>query len=134
MATKIFLGVSVAIWLPYGLFCFFQPGYLHEAAGLILGSTTAATEVRAMYGGLQAGIGCLALAGLLRRDLAKSALLALAFLTGGLVVARITGALFAGDGSSYTVGAIIFEATSVVCASLLYRSASRLSSAESVAA
>lgn len=134
MATKIFLGVSVTIWLPYGLFCFFQPGYLDEAAGLILGSNTAATEVRAMYGGLQAGIGCLALAGLLRVDLAKSALLALAFLTGGLVIARISGALMAGDDSSYTIGAIVFEATSVVCATLLYRSASRTSSAGAVAA
>jgi hypothetical protein len=122
MAIKIFLGVSVAIWLPYGLFCFFQPAFLEQAAGLTLGSAVAATEVRAMYGGLQVGIGCLALAGLWRNDLARSALLALAFLTGGLVIARIMGALMAGDGSSYTVQAIVFEATSVVCASWLYRS------------
>jgi hypothetical protein len=133
MAIKVFLGLSAAIWLPYGVFCFFQPEYLDGAAGLVLGSTTAATEVRAMYGGLQAGIGCLALLGLIRGELAKTALLALAFLTGGLVLARIAGALMAGDGSDYTLGAIGFESISVVCASWLYTRAAASESAASSA-
>ena len=121
MAVKIFLGLSVAIWMPYGLFCFFQPGFLSETAGLMLGSTTAETEVRAMYGGLQAAIGALALAGLVRANLTKGVLLTLAFLTGGLVVARMAGAAVAADDSSYTLGAIAFEFTSSICATVLYR-------------
>jgi len=123
MAIKIFLGLSVAIWLPYGLFCFFQPGFLEGAAGLGLGSVTAETEVRAMYGGLQAAIGLLALAGLRKPELAKSALLALAFLSAGLATARLGGAAMAGDTTSYTLGAIGFEIVSFLCASALYRRA-----------
>ena len=34
MATVIFLAISAALWLPYGLFCFANPGYLAEAAGV----------------------------------------------------------------------------------------------------
>lgn len=119
MAARLFLGLSVVIWLPYGLFCFFQPGFLTEAAGLGLGSTTASTEVRAMYGGLQAGIGVLALAALFRPGLVRPALLAIAFLTGGLALGRIGGALLDGSTSGYTLGAIGFELFCVVTASLL---------------
>ncbi len=121
MATRIYLGLSAAIWLPYGLFCFFRPDLLGEMTGLAIASTTAETEVRAMYGGLQAAVGALALAGIIRADLTKSALLALAYLTGGLVVARMAGAAVATDDSSYTLGAIGFEFASSLCATVLYR-------------
>ena len=56
LVIRLFLGFSAFVWLPYGIFCFLQPGYLTEAAGLGLTSATATTEVRAMYGGLQAGL------------------------------------------------------------------------------
>lgn len=106
---RIFLGINVLVWLPYGIFCFFQPGYLNEAAGLAIGSATASTEVRAMYGGLQASIGCFALAALIRPELARSALLAIAFLSSGLAVGRLGGILADGGISGYTGGAVGFE-------------------------
>ena len=76
-----------------------------------------------MYGGLQAAIGALALAALLRPDLVKTALLTLAFLTGGLALARVLAAVTTADGSAYTIGAIGFETVSLVAASWLYRTA-----------
>jgi hypothetical protein len=72
MATRIFLVVSGLIWVPYGLYCFFQPGSLAEAAGVAFMSPTGETELRAMYGGLQAAVGTVAFAGALRPDLARS--------------------------------------------------------------
>jgi hypothetical protein len=57
MAARIFLGLSALIWLPYGLLCFFQPAGLAESAGVTFTNATGATELRAMYGGLQAAIG-----------------------------------------------------------------------------
>ena len=54
---RIFLGLQALLWLPYGVFCFFQPAFLGEAAGVTIGSTTASIELRAMYGGLQASTG-----------------------------------------------------------------------------
>lgn len=38
---RIFLGLQALLWLPYGVFCFFQPAFLGEAAGVTIGSTTA---------------------------------------------------------------------------------------------
>lgn len=121
-ALRVFLGLNVAIWLPYGLYCFFVPGYLGEATGLGIGGTTASTEIRAMYGGLQAAIGCLALAALLRPRLAGPSLVALAFLCGGLATGRIGGLVLDGDASGYTLFAVVFEVlNAVVAARLLSR-------------
>lgn len=113
MALRIFLGFSTLVWLPYGLFCFVQPSFLNEAAGVLAGSATGTTELRAMYGGLQAGIGLLCLSALLRPAMVRPALLTLAFLTGGLFLSRLTGLLlFDGGLSGYTVGGLLFESVS----------------------
>jgi hypothetical protein len=73
MAARIFLGLSALVWLPYGIFCFFQPGYLGEAAGVTIGSTTGSIEIRAMYGGTQAAIGALATLALFRAEWVRAA-------------------------------------------------------------
>lgn len=108
---RAFLGIVGLLFLPYGIYCFFQPGYLGEVAGLTIGSTTAATEVRAMYGGLQAAVGCLAWAALARADWQRPALLAIAFLAGGLCLGRLGGIVADGGVSSYTGGAVALELT-----------------------
>jgi hypothetical protein len=109
MAVKVFLGVSVVVWLPYGLFCFVQPSFLGEVAGVVAHSATATTELRAMYGGLQAGIGVLCLIALLRVRFVRPALLALAFLCAGLFTARLAGLAVDGSISGYTAGGLVFE-------------------------
>ncbi len=86
MATVIFLAISAALWLPYGLFCFANPGFLAEAAGVSAGTTTGTVELRAMYGGLQAGIGTLALTAIWRETLRRPALLCILFLCAGLAL------------------------------------------------
>jgi Domain of unknown function (DUF4345) len=110
--TRVFLGIQTLIWLPYGVFCFFQPELLGTAAGIVLGSATASTEIRAMYGGLEAAIGAMTLAGLLRADWTRTALSLLAFLCTGLATARFGGILLDGAISSYTVAGLAFETVS----------------------
>ena len=66
MIARIFLALSGLVWFPYGVYLFFQPGYLADAAGIVSTTATGNIELRAMYGGLQAGIGALAFAGALR--------------------------------------------------------------------
>ena len=119
--ARIFLGASVLLWLPYGIFCFFVPGQLADAAGVAATTGTGSTELRAMYGGLQAAIGALALAGFLRETLRPAALLAIGFMTGGLFVARLLGLAFDGDFSVYTGGALALEAFCVIAAFGLLR-------------
>jgi len=119
LATRIFLGLSAVVWLPYGIFCFLQPAFLTEAAGIALASATATTEVRAMYGGLQAGIGSLALLAVVRPSFARPALITLAFLCVGLGVTRLAGALWDDSFSPYTSGALAIEFTSSALAIFL---------------
>ena len=35
MGSRIFLGLSALLWLPYGIFCLVQPSFLAGAAGIL---------------------------------------------------------------------------------------------------
>lgn len=120
---RLFLGISALAWGGYGLYCFLDPGSLAAIAGVTSTTTTGATELRAMYGGLQIALGMLAALALLRPAVQPGVLLTLAFVTGGLFGARLLAALPTSDFSSYTVGALAFELAFTVFAALLYRSA-----------
>lgn len=112
MPTRLFLGLSALVWLPYGLYCFAAPSYLAEAAGVAATSATGTVELRAMYGGLQAALGALLAAALVRPGLRFAALVMVAFATSGLFAARLLGVFLDGGLSGYTGFALVFEAVS----------------------
>ena len=95
MAIKIFLGLNAFVFIGYGIACLVSPAIVAEAAGLQPTTGDGTVELRAMYGGLQAAVGMLALAALLRAELQRPVLLVLAFLFFGLASARMIGALLA---------------------------------------
>jgi hypothetical protein len=97
------------------------PDLLREVAGVAATSATGSTELRAMYGGLQAAIGTLALVATVRRDLERTALVALAFLAAGLFSARSCGVLASGGLSGYTIGALALESSLTVLSIWLLR-------------
>ena len=109
MAVRLFLGFNALLWLPYGVFCAFVPSFLEGAAGLAAASPTGTTEIRAMYGGLQAAIGAFALLAVVRPALRRPALLMLAFLCTGLGSARLLGVGIDAAPSAYTVSVLGFE-------------------------
>jgi hypothetical protein len=109
MGARIFLGFETLVWLPYGIYCFFDPAYLAGAAGVAFLSPTGSTELGAMYGGLQAALGVLTISGALRASMARPALLTLAFLCSGLGSTRLLGVLRFGGLSGYTVAGLAFE-------------------------
>ena len=121
MIPRIFFAFTALVWLPYGIFCFFQPGYLAQAAGVTATSATGTIELRAMYGGLQAGIGAFALLAALRAELVRSALVASCFLFAGLAVARLLAAITTGELSSYTIAGLALEWGSTAIAVWLLR-------------
>ena len=121
MVPRIFFALTALVWLPYGIFCFFQPGYLAEAAGVAATTTTGTIELRAMYGGLQAGIGAFALATALRPTLVGPALFASCFLFAGLALTRLLAAIGTGELSSYTIFALCLEWGSTLVAVWLLR-------------
>ena len=121
MLARIFLGLQAMIFIPYGLFCLAQPGYLSETAAISASSVTGTIEIQAMYGGLQTAVGVLCALGALYVDLRRPALVTLLFCFAGLAIPRVTLALMYGDFGGYTLGAMIFESLSAVCAFSLSR-------------
>jgi hypothetical protein len=109
MAARIFLATMAIVWLPYGLYCFLDPGALRSLAGVVASTPTAMTELRAMYGGLQSAIGALALVATVRPHLERPALVMLAALLAGLAAARLVGLVLDGSWSSYTAMGLVFE-------------------------
>jgi hypothetical protein len=116
MAASIFLALSALLWFVYGVYCFAAPASLAEAAGVVSQSATGSTELRAMYGGLQAAIGLLAGGGALRISLQRPALVALGFLAAGLFASRLAGLAIDGGFTSYTGMALAFESVSAATA------------------
>ena len=109
MFARVFLGLNTLIWLPYGIMCFLDPALLAEAAGVSAASATGTTELRAMYGGLQASIGVWAGLAAWRPSLARGALTALVVLPAGLASTRLAGAAIDGEFATYTLGALALE-------------------------
>ena len=125
MAIRWFLALSTPIWLGYGIYCFLEPGSLAGAAGIGALTATGTTELRAMYGGLQAALGVLCLCGVLWVSMRRPALVALSFMTGGLALARFAAAFVDGSFGEYSNFALVFEVTSSAIAIGLLRSGSR---------
>ena len=119
--TRLFLAANALVWLGYGLYCLVNPGQLAEVAGVAATSATGTTELRAMYGGLQTALGALALAAVLRRDLERTALVAIAFVAGGLFSGRLFGAFLDGGLSGYTAAALVLESSLTVLSVALLR-------------
>ena len=119
--TRIFLFLSLLLWLPYGLYCLLRPESLADSAGVAFHSATGTTELRAMYGGLEAAIGVLAGLALLRASLVRPALIAIGFLTAGLATGRLVGVALDGGFSSYTAMALAIEIPSALISFALLR-------------
>lgn len=120
--ARLFLLLSAAVWILYGIYCLFVPGSLAQAAAVSAATPTGTTELRAMYGGLQIAIGVLALMGALRSHLTRTALIALGTLAAGLGTARLIGLWIDGGYTRYTGLGLGFEWLTVVASRwLLYR-------------
>ena len=120
-ATKVYLVLSVLLWVPYGIYCLIVPAHLAGAAGVVAATPTGTTEIRAMYGGLQAAIGVMCAVALARSEIARSAMLAIAFLVSGLFLARISGFFIDSSASDYTNGVLVFEGSYALVTIFLLR-------------
>lgn len=110
---KLFLGFIGIIFASYGGYLLIEPQVLVNMLD-IGDSVPMKVEIRAMYGGLQLGIGLLILWAMMRTELEQQ----MAFATliacfGGLAIGRAVGILV--DGSdSYNLSVFIFESASLL--------------------
>ena len=132
MATKIFLAINAALFIVYGLMCLASPEIVSDQTGIQTPTGDASAEMRAMYGGLQTAIGLLALAAVLRPELARAVLFAFAFLFFGLASGRLVGIVADAGVGSYSFAAFGFEVLfGVVSAALLSRTSDATGTAAS---
>ena len=111
MFGRILLFMIGLAFAPYGLMCLFDPLSAAEITGMQLHNRGALTEVAAMYGGLQFGLGALFIFCALRADFARMGLFVLVVVLGSLALGRIFGLMVYG-GSAYNWSVLIFEALS----------------------
>ena len=124
MAARVFLGLMGLMWAAYGLWCFINPGFLHEAVGVAaIAGTPGLVDIQATYGGFQTAVGVLLLGGAVRAENTRSVLVTYGVLCAGIGSARLVAALLASEWSSYTSIGVGFElGTVAVVLALLARS------------
>jgi hypothetical protein len=98
-----FLFVALGVW---GLL---SPVQFASMAEVQLATPTAITDGRAVYGGLELGIGTFLLLCANRQELVRSGLLAVLLIVGGLFVGRAMGLLLDASGSTVTYQALGIE-------------------------
>lgn len=101
LGPRIVLVLSAGAFVAFGALFLTLPVEMARAVALDLGSATARTEIRSVYGGLEVAIGLLLLGSALRgarRDALRDGLRASALLYGGLAAGRAVGLALEGGG------------------------------------
>ena len=121
MLGKIVLWATAIIFIGYGLVCFFDPQIPAAYSGLGFTNADSRIETAAMYGGFQAGLGLFCLIAALRPEYSKAGLLLIICAIGGLAITRgISFALTSDPVTSYTYGALGFEALTAILAAIAF--------------
>lgn len=126
MLGKTILGVSCLVFIAYGLVSLISPAVPAGFAGLVMSNGDAFAEIRAMYGGLQTGVGLFCLLALIRAEYFRAGLILLVIVIGALAIARLLSALLTTDVlTAYTWGALVYELVTVVLAGIALRQSYR---------
>lgn len=114
--SRLVLAVTGTVFMAYGIAFLAVPALMAAGAGIALPVPTAVTDVRAVYGGLQLGLGCLLICWSRRPSLTTAGLYAIVATLGGITLARALGIVV--DRSAETANLIVlaFEATGPLCA------------------
>lgn len=115
--SRIVLAFTGCMFAVYGLMCLVDPAAPAGYAGFELAQASGSTEVIAMYGGLQIGLGALLVAWAWRPHLVVPALVVILFCVGGLALGRVTGLVRNGT-DAYNLGAVGFEITTTIFAAI----------------
>jgi|TARA_B110000438_G_C15812808_1_gene650479 hypothetical protein len=119
MLGKVILWMSALLFIGYGLVSLFFPEVPAGLVDLKITNVDAAAEIRAIYGGLQIGIGLFCLLAAVNSDLYRAGLMLLVLGIGALALGRLYSILTTADSvTTYTNGALLFELTIAVLAAV----------------
>ena len=118
------LGLNGVVFLGYGVVCLFTPSMPADYAGIALSTSSGETEIRAMYGGLQAALGAFLIFCAVSTSRQAEGLRTMAFLMGGLALGRAFGLLLDGL-SPYNVYALVYESVAALVALWALRQSQR---------
>ncbi|MAY54617.1 MAG: hypothetical protein CMQ46_08880 [Gammaproteobacteria bacterium] len=122
MPGKFILALSSLVFIAYGTVSLINPEVPAGFAGLVLTNGNAYAEIGSMYGGLQTGIGLYCLLALFSSEYYRGGLAVLVIGIGMLAIARLISALTTSDPlTMYTWGALMYEAVTVVIATVALR-------------
>ena len=113
--SRILLGLTGVAFAGYGVYCAFDLDFVVQLTGLAFRAPSAAVESRAMYGGLQTGLGLLFLNSAVNQKMTAYGLVAMFFTMGGLAAGRGFGVSIDGI-DEYNQGALIYESASALLA------------------
>ena len=114
---KAVLGISTLVFIGYGLVSLASPAIPAGFAGLVMSNGDAFTEIGAMYGGLQTGVGLFCALALLKPEFYRAGLTLLVLAVGTLALARFVSLITVPDPvTNYTYGALGYEFVTAVVA------------------
>jgi hypothetical protein len=112
--ARIVLGLTAIMFGGHGAMCLLNPETIATESGIGLPSPGAATEVRAMYGGLEFALGAYFAASASRAQWAHNGIIVLVVAFSGLALARGAGLLMQAGADAYNVRAVVYEGMSAV--------------------
>lgn len=118
--ARIVLVVTGLAFASYGFACLVSPSLVAQYSGMELPTVSAITEVVAMYGGLQLGVGLLFLACAAHPTRTTLGLVVMVAVVGSLAMGRSIGLLVHGS-SQYNLGALVYEGTTALAGLLALR-------------
>jgi hypothetical protein len=113
--SRILLGLTGLLFAGYGVYCVFDLDFVVRITGLAFRAPSAAVESRAMYVGLQTGLGLLFINAAVNPRMTAFGLVAMFFTLGGLAAGRALG--IAMDGiDEYNRYLVVYESVSALLA------------------
>ena len=106
---KIYFIIMVAVWLPWGIQCIFNISNITEIIGVSALNPNGTTDIRVMYGGVQTGLGLMALIAFFKPSLGKYTLFSLAMLGSCMALTRSYGVVVDGSTSLFNLSVLAFE-------------------------
>ncbi len=118
--SKILLILGALIYFAFGFVFFINPDVITTMDGIILPDRPAANHIRAVYGGMEIGLGMLLIYFCFTKDGVKNGLIVLAFSIGVAALARLYGILFDQGGDMSNVLSFAAELAFAVMAGVFF--------------